>query len=884
MLLALVLASLPARAASILYCNDYNLTTDRMARALGTFTGTHTVTSVSDIATCESRISGGGWDLVILAIQNNSYSTPIFNSYVSGGGKAILQDWTRDATRGSLFGVTYGGTNFTSVTVTGSAFSPGTGGSFALSNPGWGTYAMGMTPSGGTSEATCSAGSAVVSRSGRTIVNGFLTDTGASSAVTQLYINEINYLLPTDLDRDGWSVAAGDCNDADAAINPGAAERCDGIDQDCDGTADDGLAVTTWYRDADSDRYGVSGTTTSSCASTAPAGYAASSGDCNDGSRAINPGATETCDGVDQDCDGAIDDGLAFTTWYRDTDGDSYGASAISTSTCSGAPAGYVGTSTDCNDGVASIHPGAAELCDGVDQDCDSAIDDGLTFTTWYRDADADGYGNAGATASTCAGAPAGYVGLDTDCDDGRAGTYPGATETCDGRDQDCDGTVDESAVDAPTYYTDADLDAFGDPARPVRVCATTTGIVDDDTDCDDADPASYPGAVDVPYDLVDQDCDGADLVDVDGDGYGASFAGGPDCFDTDSTVHPGAVETVDGIDGDCDGAVDEGTLAYDDDGDGFTEDAGDCDDANPAIVPGAIESADGVDNDCDGLVDEGTARADDDRDGFTEEAGDCNDADASTGPAAAELPGNGVDDDCDGVVDAGATDLDGDGVSVDGGDCDDASAAVKPGSAEVADGLDNDCDGTVDEGTRASDDDGDGASEDAGDCDDADATVSPTAVEQADGVDEDCDGAVDNGTEAADDDGDGFSEDGGDCDDADAAVSPAGVENADGLDNDCDGTVDDGTDDADQDGLSVADGDCDDANGWVAPGMDEMCDGVDNDCDGTTDEACADVADGEAVTATPKGCATTPVGATPAWRWLALAALVGVVGRRRRA
>jgi hypothetical protein len=447
--------------------------------------------------------------------------------------------------------------------------------------------------------------------------------------------------------------------------------------------------------------------------------------------------------------------------------------------------------------------------------------------------------------------------------------------------DEDGDGTADiiELVADEIYYvmYGGCDVDSDGYDA---------TGGTCGGTDCDDTDALVHPGATEIPYDGVDDDCDGTDLVDYDGDGYDASVVGGADCDDTDAAVHPGATETADGIDDDCDGTVDETTVAGDDDGDGYTEEGGDCDDGRATVHPGSAETCDGVDEDCDGTIDEDTSCADDDGDGYTEDAGDCHDGDASVHTGATEVLGNGVDDDCDGVVDDGGGDTDGDGFSPGGGDCDDADATAHPGSGETADGIDNDCDGVVDEGTTAYDDDGDGYSEDAGDCDDADATVSPGAADVADGRDTNCDGRVDEGTDAYDDDLDGVSESGGDCDDADGDVHPGASETADGVDEDCDGLVDEGTEaaDGDGDGVSALDGDCDDTDGWSYPGAREVCDGVDNDCDDTVDNDC--VTDGEAPpdsgpNAKEGGCGCG--GHTPVDLGLVVAGLALATRRRRR-
>ena len=230
-----------------------------------------------------------------------------------------------------------------------------------------------------------------------------------------------------------------------------------------------------------------------------------------------------------------------------------------------------------------------------------------------------------------------------------------------------------------------------------------------------------------------------------------------------------------------------------DGDGDGYTICGGDCDDDDDDVHPGATESADGVDEDCNGLVDDRTDAYDDDGDGESEDDGDCNDGDPEVFSTQEETR-NGVDDDCDGVIDDGVGNLDsdGDGYLEESGDCDNDDPTVFPGAPELEDGLDNDCDGDVDEGTADYDDDGDGETENEGDCDDTDASVYSSATEAQDHLDNDCDGIVDEGTNRYDDDGDGFTEQGGDCDDDDSSVHPAAIEvDGDGVDNDCDGDAD---------------------------------------------------------------------------------------------
>lgn len=218
---------------------------------------------------------------------------------------------------------------------------------------------------------------------------------------------------------------------------------------------------TIFYADADGDGYGNSAVTTTGCV--APSGYVSDNTDCNDGNVNIHPGASETCNNLDDDCDNSIDEGLIQFTYYADLDLDTYGNINATTTTCQViAPSGYVNNSTDCNDGNASIHPNANEICNNIDDDCDNAIDEGLTQFTYYQDADLDTYGNINSSTTICAStAPSGYVINSTDCNDVNAAVHPGVSDICNSIDDNCDNVIDENAINATVS-----------PAGTVAICS----------------------------------------------------------------------------------------------------------------------------------------------------------------------------------------------------------------------------------------------------------------------------------------------------------------------------------------------------------------------------------------------------------------------------
>jgi hypothetical protein len=168
-----------------------------------------------------------------------------------------------------------------------------------------------------------------------------------------------------DRDHDGYSVAD-DCDDLDPDAWPGAAERCNRKDDDCDGVIDNGVQGLYWV-DADGDRYGAKGEPVAAC--DPPRGYVSNDLDCDDGSGAVFPEAEERCDDRDNDCDGEIDE---IPGWWTDADGDGYGAGEPTASACDPRPDGTADNADDCDDLDPTIWPDAPELCgDGVDNNCD---------------------------------------------------------------------------------------------------------------------------------------------------------------------------------------------------------------------------------------------------------------------------------------------------------------------------------------------------------------------------------------------------------------------------------------------------------------------------------------------------------------------------------
>ncbi len=658
----------------------------------------------------------------------------------------------------------------------------------------------------------------------------------------------------------------------ECAGTPAMQEVCNQVDDDCDGLTDEEGAIgcAVFYRDEDGDTYGTAADSRCLCAKATP--YTATrGGDCDDSKPQVNPGATETCNGADDDCDAQTDEEDASgCAWFiKDGDQDGWGAGFGVDRKCLCAAAGLYTASKpgDCEDLKPAVHPGAGEVCNGLDDDCDGATDpqDTPGCVSYFVDVDGDQYGDP-AKPSRCLCAPdlaQKYAALQGgDCNDSDASQSPSATEVCDGKDNDCDGQTDEQgAVGCVVRYRDEDGDQYGtgDPSCTCVEVPPVTALKPGD--CDDTDSAVFPGATET-CNGHDDDCDGLTddenasgchdfFLDEDGDGWGTSVkkclcvAIGAfrallpgDCDDEHADLNPGAFEQCgNAVDENCSGTTDEENgvgcevLYYDQDDDGWGTSVkkclceaagffraavpGDCDDGQAAVHPGAPESCNGLDDDCDQAMDEEGALGcqtryyDGDGDGY-----------GVLAPAPRCLCGP----DAPAKYTATVT-----------GDCDDGKAAVNPRGAESCNGLDDDCDQATDEEgasgcrTRYYDGDGDGhgvlsppprclcapdapgkyTAEVADDCNDLNPQVYPGATESCNGLEDDCDGQTDEENAAGcsawykDQDQDGYGTDdvrclcgpdmagrysatgSGDCHDLDAAVHPGAA--ICGRDADCD-------------------------------------------------------------------------------------------------
>ena len=656
-----------------------------------------------------------------------------------------------------------------------------------------------------------------------------------------------------------------------------APEACNTEDDDCDGVADEEGAegCEFYYYDNDNDGYGVGRDGKCLCAATGA--YRSKRGDdCDDERATVNPGALELCgNGIDDDCDGLTDEAgcQGCIVYYKDSDNDGYGVSTEVL--CLGTPQGEYRAvvAGDCDDDDSQVYPGAVERCNTKDDNCNGQTDEegAQGCIPYFFDSDQDGWGISLAkclcgpdTQSRFTAPVAG------DCNDQDATVNPSVQETCNNKDDNCNGQVDEERQGEECgtggysiYYLDTDSDGYGVTGFTKCLCnaegnfrATTGG------DCDDTDSSINPGAPE-RCSGKDDNCNGETdeegakgcsmyFYDYDGDGWGialskclcapdsltrftALFSG--DCNDNDVMVYPSAIEICNSSDDDCDGQVDEERITlpcdtdgykifyYDGDNDGYgrTQEAKclctalgnykatqphDCDDNDAQVNPEAIEGCNGKDDNCNGETDEENSQ------GCIEFFFDAdNDTYGITGESKCLCAPYGAY------------------VATRGGDCNDVDGSINPGAVEKCNNEDDNCDGFTDEERSQ------------GEC-----------------------GSDGYNTYFYDFDGDGFGRAfsrcfcgplgyftaliAGDCDDNDASVNPSAIERCDGKDNNCAEGTDEGCDD---DGDEWCDasmgvvnhppicpkggGDCDDDDPDINPEKIEVCqNGKDDDCNGVTD------------------------------------------------
>jgi Notch-like protein len=452
---------------------------------------------------------------------------------------------------------------------------------------------------------------------------------GTPGAVTQCDkdcsgdVQDSQFCAATDLDGDGYS-PPNDCDDTNPFAYPGAPEKCgDGVDQDC--FADD--LPCDGVEDVDGDHWSP------------PA-------DCNDGDSGVNPEAVELCDRIDNDCNGLTDDGNPGTDGSGAC-GSDVGECALGTRVC----VAVAGDTFEPGDVVCigDTVP-TDERCNGLDDDCDGKTDEEFAWDSLPVDASCDGVGECGQGTVECLPNELGAT-----CSSNADGSAPEVdVESCDGEDDDCDGTTDESLTDyaASTCLTVGVCGTKSGAAFVAKaVCRVNpTGAVLPGWDCDYSPVATFEADVEQSCDGLDNDCDGGTddefQVDAgcDGDDADECANGLRVCDPADPTRaicdesnSANVKESCDGQDNDCDGATDEdfkpGTAATDPalayDGGAFAGDAGlylaqscgtglcgggsvVCDPLDPkrltctTAAASKLETCDGVDQDCNGATDNG--------------------------------------------------------------------------------------------------------------------------------------------------------------------------------------------------------------------------------------------------------------------------------------
>ena len=350
--------------------------------------------------------------------------------------------------------------------------------------------------------------------------------TKSNASQADLNQNGIGDVCDDDDDADGVPDVADNCPlssnpDQEDHDSDGLGDKCD-ADDDNDGKPDltDNCPALSNADQLDTDADG--------------AGNACDDDDDGDGDPDITDcgptdpnakhGAQEVCNGIDDNCVfGADEEGAqGCASTYIDKDGDGWGIAGASKCLCLGGKGEFTATqSGDCDDANQSIHPLAAELCNGVDDNCDSTVDpqDAGGCTWFYYDGDGDGWGTSDklCTCKASGKYKAAYQG-EYDCNDTNPNISPGAAEVCGGMDEDCDGKFNEDgAQGCKTLYPDADGDGYGAQVAGKCTCTPTAGYtVENNQDCYDGNKYAYPGnggwyTSHRGDGSFDYDCDGAE-------------------------------------------------------------------------------------------------------------------------------------------------------------------------------------------------------------------------------------------------------------------------------------------------------------------------------------------------------------------------------------
>lgn len=292
-----------------------------------------------------------------------------------------------------------------------------------------------------------------------------------------------------------------DCDDQNLLVHPLSIEQCNLVDDDCDGTIDEDVQ-SIYFADSDNDSFGDVDVIALACSP--PTGYVVNSNDCDDLNGLVFPNALEVCNSADDNCNGEMDEGLVFTVYYEDQDGDSFG-SLNSISSCQNPGSFYVNNNNDCADNNNLIHPGSSEQCNLTDDDCNGLIDEGVQIT-FYFDGDGDGFGTIDSSMAACT-LPLSFSVNHSDCNDDSFTIHPFGIESCNLMDDNCDGIVDEGVQF--TYFSDSDNDGYGIPGNTIQACTVVSGYSIFSSDCADNNPNVFPNAIENCNNWIDDNCNG---------------------------------------------------------------------------------------------------------------------------------------------------------------------------------------------------------------------------------------------------------------------------------------------------------------------------------------------------------------------------------------